>query len=86
MLNNLATLLDEVGASSQRLVRTTIYLTDYDDFAAINEAYGSWLQPPYPVRTTVQVAGLPLGAKVQIDAIVALGQSPAVASSERGAP
>jgi 2-iminobutanoate/2-iminopropanoate deaminase len=84
MLNNLATLLDEVGTEMRHLVRTTIYLTDCDDFAAINEVYGSRLQPPYPVRTTVQVAGLPLGAAVQIDAVVALGQFPADASCGRG--
>jgi 2-iminobutanoate/2-iminopropanoate deaminase len=47
-------------------------LTDYRDFAAINDVYSKRLHEPYPARTTVQVAALPLGAKVQIESVVAI--------------
>jgi 2-iminobutanoate/2-iminopropanoate deaminase len=69
MITNLETLLREVGSGLSDILRTTIYLTDYADFAAINTIYEKHLQPPFPARTTLQVAVLPLGAKVQIDAI-----------------
>ncbi|MBT2534861.1 RidA family protein [Arthrobacter sp. ISL-69] len=72
MLTNLQILLDEQGLSLSNLLRTTVYLTDYQDFEAINDVYARRLQEPYPVRTTVQVVALPLGAKVQIDAVVAV--------------
>lgn len=54
------------------LLWTTVYLTDYRDFAAINEVYARRLYEPYPARTTVQVGALPLGAKVQIESVVAV--------------
>jgi len=52
-----------------RVARCTIYLTDLGDFAAVNEIYGSFFTGPPPARATVQVAGLPKGAMVEIDAI-----------------
>lgn len=72
MLANLATLLAELDLSFADLLRTTIYLTDYQDFGVINAVYAGALSAPYPARTTLQVAGLPLGANVQIDAVVAI--------------
>lgn len=72
MMTNLATLLDELKLSLSNLLRTTIYLTDYKDFEVINAVYANHLREPFPVRTTVQVAALPLGAKVQIDTVVRL--------------
>lgn len=72
MLSNLQILLQEQGLTLRDLVRTTVYLTDYRDFAAINEVYARHLPEPYPARTTVQVAALPLGAKVQIESVVAV--------------
>lgn len=72
MLSNLQILLDEQGLTLRDLLRTTVYLTDYRDFAAINEVYARRLSEPYPARTTVQVAALPLGAKVQIESVVAV--------------
>ncbi len=71
MFDNVQTLLGEVGLEFQHLVRTTLYLTDYADFGVLNAVYDRRLSTPYPARTTVQVAGLPLGAAVQIDAVVA---------------
>ena len=72
MLTNLQILLDEQGLSLNNLLRTTVYLTDYRDFDAINDVYSKRLQEPYPARTTVQVTALPLGAKVQIESVVAV--------------
>lgn len=72
MMANLKTLLEELGLGLSDLVRTSVYLTDYKDFEVINAVYAGHLCEPFPVRTTVQVAALPLGAKVQIDAVVAL--------------
>ncbi|MGO2514542.1 RidA family protein [Corynebacterium variabile] len=69
MLANLGVLLNGIGVRREDAVRTTIYLTDYDDLAVINEVYGGWFTSPYPSRTTLQVAALPLGARVQIDAV-----------------
>lgn len=77
MMNNLRTLLEELDLSLSDLVRVTIYLTDYSDFATINAVYASYMDEPFPARTTVQVAALPLGAKVQIDAVIALPETTA---------
>ena len=72
MMKNLETLLNEVGLSYANILRTTIYLTSYEDFDTINSVYASRLSEPFPVRSTVQVAALPLGAKVQIETVVAI--------------
>ncbi|MHA7304850.1 RidA family protein [Arthrobacter sp. TMN-49] len=72
MISNLKTLLEELNLAVSDVLRTTIYLTDYTDFAVINAAYAKHFHQPFPVRTTVQVAALPLGAKVQIDTVVGL--------------
>lgn len=71
MFENLATLLHELDLRLEHLVRTTLYLTDYAHFGALNAVYERRLSAPYPARTTLQAAGLPLNAAVQIDAIVA---------------
>lgn len=73
MLSNLETLLGEQGLTLGTILRVTLYLTDYQDFHAINEVYGRRIPAPYPARTTLQVAALPLGAKVQLDAVVSVG-------------
>lgn len=77
MMANLETLLEELGLTLSDLLRTTIYLTDYKDFDVINSVYAKRLGDPFPVRTTIQVAALPLGAKVQIDTVVALRETTA---------
>lgn len=66
-LQNIAAVLREAGLDFSAVVKTVIYLTDLADFAAVNEVYASQLAEPYPARTTVQVAGLPRGAKVEIE-------------------
>lgn len=75
MMENLGVLLSENELTWSQVMRTTVYLTSYDDFNAVNEEYARWLTEPYPARTTIQVAALPLGASVQIDAIIATDDS-----------
>jgi 2-iminobutanoate/2-iminopropanoate deaminase len=60
MMTNLESLLGELDLNMSNLLRTTIYLTDYEDFEAINAVYAKHLQQQYPVRKTIQVAALPL--------------------------
>jgi 2-iminobutanoate/2-iminopropanoate deaminase len=73
-LGNLAAVLEAAGLSFANVVRSTIYLVDLADFSTVNEIYGRYVSEPYPARATVGVAGLPKGARVEIDA-VALGDS-----------
>lgn len=69
VLQNIGELLEAGGASFRDVVRTTIFLADMDDFAAVNEVYASFFTEPYPARATVQVARLPRDVRVEIDAI-----------------
>src|SRR5512139_3790240 len=59
VLENLSAVLSAAGASMADVVRTTIYLTDLADFAALNEIYAGYFEAPFPARSTVQVAALP---------------------------
>jgi 2-iminobutanoate/2-iminopropanoate deaminase len=68
-LENLAAILDAADSSLDRVVKTTVYLADMGDFPAVNEAYGKFFTEGFPARATVQVAKLPLGGLVMIDAI-----------------
>ena len=67
-------LLKAGGADFAHVVRTTIFLADMNDFAAVNEIYATYFSEPYPARATVQVARLPKDVRVEIDAIAVLGQ------------
>lgn len=69
VLKNLTAVLQAGGSSTNDVVRSTIYLTDLGHFAKVNEIYGTYFSPPYPARVTIQVAALPKGAQVEIDAI-----------------
>jgi 2-iminobutanoate/2-iminopropanoate deaminase len=71
-MDNLRGVLEAAGSSLARVVRTTIFLADMGDFGAVNEVYGGYFSGAPPARVTVQAAGLPKGALVEIDAI-ALG-------------
>lgn len=71
-LRNLDAICREAGAGLSKAIRCTIYLTDLADFQAVNAVYARWFEPPYPARATVQVAALPKGARVEIDAVVEL--------------
>jgi 2-iminobutanoate/2-iminopropanoate deaminase len=70
-LDNLAVVAAAAGASLEDAVRMTIYVTDISVFKDVNEAYGSYFPSDPPARTTIGVAALPLGAEVEIDAILA---------------
>src|SRR5262249_40758259 len=69
VMENLKAVLAAGGGSFATVMKTTIYLKDLGDFGAVNEIYGSYFQAAPPARATVQVAGLPRGALVEIDAI-----------------
>ena len=71
-LANVEAICLEAGTSIQHALKLTLYLQDLSDFAAVNQALEANLTAPYPARATTQVAGLPLGALIEIDAIVAL--------------
>jgi 2-iminobutanoate/2-iminopropanoate deaminase len=72
VLQNLGAVLEAAGASFQDVVKTTIYLVDLNDFARVNEVYGSFFESSPPARATVGVSELPLGARIEIDAIARL--------------
>jgi len=72
VLANVEAICVEAGTSIQSALKLTLYLQDLSDFAAVNQALEANLTAPYPARATTQVAGLPLGALIEIDAIVAL--------------
>jgi 2-iminobutanoate/2-iminopropanoate deaminase len=67
---NLGAVLEAAGSSFEKVLNTTIYLTDFGDFQGVNEVYGRYVGDKPPARATVQIAGLPMGAKVEI-AVVA---------------
>ena len=68
-LENLKTILTAAGLGFVDVVKTTIFLTSMGDFAAVNDAYKSVVGEPYPARSTIAVAALPMGAKVEIEMI-----------------
>jgi 2-iminobutanoate/2-iminopropanoate deaminase len=68
-MENLGALLKAAGLSFDHVVRTTVFLADMNDFAAVNEVYASYFGDPKPARVTVQAARLPRDARVEIDAI-----------------
>ena len=69
VLQNVGALLEAGGLSFQAVVRTTVFLADMNDFAAMNEVYQTFFSEPYPARSTVQAARLPRDARIEIDAI-----------------
>lgn len=68
-LENLKSILASAGLGFDNVVKTTVFLVDMADFAAMNSVYQTYMSEPYPARSTIQVAGLPLGARVEIEAI-----------------
>lgn len=69
VLDNLTAVLRAAGLGFEHVVRTTIYLVEMADFPKVNETYAKRFSGTFPARATVQVAGLPKGARVEIDAI-----------------
>ena len=66
-LENLKAILEAAGLTFEHVVKTTIFLTGMGDFAAVNEVYKAYVSEPYPARSTIAVAALPMGAKVEIE-------------------
>jgi len=66
-LENLKAILDAAGLTFADVVKTTIFLASMTDFAAVNEVYKTYVSEPYPARSTIAVAALPMGAKVEIE-------------------
>jgi 2-iminobutanoate/2-iminopropanoate deaminase len=73
VLANLGAIIGAAGGSFDRVVKTTVYLVDMNDFPAMNEEYAKFFGTPAPARATVQVGRLPKDVRVEIDAIVHLG-------------
>jgi 2-iminobutanoate/2-iminopropanoate deaminase len=69
VMQNLIAVLDAAGTSLARVVKTTCFLANLDDFAAFNEVYGRYFSESKPARSTVQVAKLPAGAAVEVECI-----------------
>ena len=69
VFDNLQAILEEAGTSLDRLVKTTVFLTDLGDFAGMNEVYQRRVGEPFPARATVGISQLPSGAKVEIEAV-----------------
>lgn len=69
VLSNIKNILAEAGLTTANVVKTTVFLTDLGDFAAVNEVYASFFAEPYPARSCVQVSALPKGAKIEIETI-----------------
>ena len=72
VFENLGAVAEAAGGSLANAVKMTIYLTDLGDFAAVNEVMMRYVDEPYPARACVQVAALPRGAAVEVDAVLSL--------------
>ena len=69
VFQNLAAILEEAGLKFGDVVKTTVYLADMDEFPLVNAIYEQYFTKPYPARSTVAAAGLPKGARVEIDVV-----------------
>jgi 2-iminobutanoate/2-iminopropanoate deaminase len=74
VLKNLSAVLEAAGSSLQQVVKTTVYLADMQDFVAMNEVYATFFGAEPPSRSTVQAAGLPRDARVEIDVVALAGK------------
>jgi reactive intermediate/imine deaminase len=73
VFDNLAAVAAAAGGSLAQIVRVGIYVTDLANFAAVNAVMAEYFQQPYPARSTIEVAGLPTAAQVEVDAVMVLG-------------
>ncbi|MCS7338380.1 MAG: RidA family protein [Verrucomicrobiae bacterium] len=69
VMQNIKAILEDQRLTLANVVKTTVYLTDLDDFAGMNEVYAKYFAADYPARSTVEVSALPRGAKVEIEVI-----------------
>jgi 2-iminobutanoate/2-iminopropanoate deaminase len=72
-LENLRVTLEAAGLGLENVVKTTVFLSDMDEFAAVNQVYGEFFSEPYPARSTVEVARLPKELHVEIEAVAYRG-------------
>ena len=70
-LTNLKNILEAEGLTMKNVIKTTVFLSDLADFAAVNEVYATFFEAPYPARSCVEVCAIPKGAKVEIECIAA---------------
>jgi 2-iminobutanoate/2-iminopropanoate deaminase len=73
VMENIAALLSAAGASFPQVVKTTVFLADLNEFAAMNEVYAKYFTEPFPARSTVQVARLPRDVRLEIEVVAVLG-------------
>ena len=67
VFENIKIVLEEMGLGMENAVKTTVYMTDLKQFAAVNAIYKDWFGPDYPARSCVEVSALPLGAQIEIE-------------------
>lgn len=72
VLTNVKNILEAAGLTMANIVKTTIFLTNLDDFGQVNEVYGSYFTGNYPARETVQVSRLPLNVNIEISVVAAI--------------
>ncbi len=71
-LENVKAILNEIGLDMSNVVKTTVFMKNLGDFAKMNEVYGTYFAEPFPARSTIEVAGLPKEALVEIEVIATL--------------
>jgi 2-iminobutanoate/2-iminopropanoate deaminase len=69
VFENVKSILEAAGSSLAKVVKCNVYLRDINDFAAMNEVYATYFEPPYPARTTIQAGALPAGIAIEIECI-----------------
>lgn len=74
VFENIKTVLGEMGLSMADILKTTVFLTDLAVFGAVNEIYAAYFGPDYPARSCIQVSALPMGAQVEVEAIIAVSK------------
>lgn len=72
-IKNLSAVIEAAGGSLEDVVKTTVFLADIGDFQEVNGVYAEYFSSPFPARSAFQVAALPLGADIEIEAVVSIG-------------
>ena len=72
VFQNLTAIAEEAGTSLAKTVKTSVFLADIGDFQAVNEVYKEYFSEPFPARSAYQVAALPLGGRIEVEAVLAL--------------
>ncbi len=72
VLKNLAAIAEEAGTTLAKTVKITVFLSDISNFQRVNTIYSEYFSEPYPARSAIQVASLPLGAAIEVEAVIAL--------------